>query len=91
MYTTDDIILKQTCSCSPEQYDAFISGQQVGYLRLRFNYFSTSFPEYGGKKVYEAITKGYGDFYNEEEREFHLKNAKNAIIAEIQLLIELRP
>ena len=34
-----EIKLIQTCGACPEQYDAFIGEEQVGYLRLRHGYF----------------------------------------------------
>lgn len=42
-----DIILKQTCFAYPEQYDAIdgITGERVGYLRLRHGHFTVEVPD----------------------------------------------
>lgn len=49
--------LQQTCGACPEQYDAYIDGIEIGYLRLRHGYFRA---EYLGKTVYDANTIGDG-------------------------------
>lgn len=41
-------ILEQTCYAYPEQYDVFLDGKQVGYLRLRHGYFRCDYPNCGG-------------------------------------------
>lgn len=83
-----DIILEQTCSAYPEQYDAFIKDafvkegseyKQIGYLRLRHGYFSVEYPTCGGELVYEAETDGDGMF-EDDERDLHLQLAKEALI-----------
>ena len=63
-----------TCGACPEQYDAFIGGELVGYLRLRHGYFRASCPWVNGETVYSAETVGDGIF-EPEEREAHLNNA----------------
>jgi hypothetical protein len=68
-----------TCSACPEQYDAFIDGQRVAYLRLRHGYFYASCPWVEGVTVYEANTKGDGIF-DSEEREKELNAAVDAIL-----------
>ncbi len=78
-----DIELVQTCGACPEQYDAFLGGKMVGYLRLRHGYFYVSYPYVGGETVYEAYPDGDGCFDSEEERGYHLRNAKHAIIEKI--------
>lgn len=72
------IKLKKTCSACPEQYDAYIKGEKVAYLRLRHGYFATECPDVYGSIVYQACTKGDGIF-DDEERKEHLENAKAAI------------
>lgn len=72
-----EIELKQTCGACPEQYDAYLGDEKVGYLRLRHGYFSVEVP-YGGEIIYSANTKGDG-LFEEEERAFHLEMAKKAI------------
>lgn len=69
------IELVQTCGACPEQYDAYLNGQQVGYLRLRHGYFRA---ECYGKIVYEAYPRGDGCF-DSEEKTFYLNRAVEAI------------
>lgn len=74
----DGFELVKTCSACPEQYDVFLNNKQVGYLRLRHGYFSCDFLCGDGEEVYSADTIGNGMF-EDEERDFHLKLAINAI------------
>lgn len=71
------IKLIQTCSACPEQYDAYLNGTVVGYLRLRHGYFRA---EYFGTEVYSASPKGDGFFDNDDERVRHLNAACKAIL-----------
>lgn len=61
----------------PEQYDVYLAGREVGYLRLRNGKFRAEVP-FGGKVVYEAEPQGDGCF-EEEEREKYLNEAIQAI------------
>lgn len=72
------IRLEMTCGACPEQYDAFVGDQQVGYLRLRHGYFRVEFPDVNGETVYETATIGDGIF-DPDERDHHLQQAKYAI------------
>lgn len=76
------IELEQTCGCCPEQYEAYLDGTHVGYLRLRYGYFSV---RCGDVVVYGANTEGHGSFHD-DEREKHLKKAKKAIAKHIKTL-----
>lgn len=76
------IELVQTCGAFPEQYDAYLNGVEVGYLRLRHGYFRA---EHNGVTVYESQTIGEGCFH-EIEREFHLTEAKIAIYNSIKTI-----
>jgi hypothetical protein len=71
--------LEQTCGACPEQYDAFIGEEQVGYLRLRHGGFRVDAPDCGGETIYYAEPKGDGIFES-NERQFYLNEAKEAII-----------
>lgn len=83
--TINDIELKLTCGACPEQYDAFIDDKQVGYLRLRFGYFSVETPDYGGDLVFEhEFEDGWKGEFDEDERELFLNKAKEAILKHIQ-------
>jgi hypothetical protein len=72
--------LKQTCGACPEQYDVFLEGQQIGYLRLRHGHFRVYYPDYMSDEiVYQASPDGDGVFeYN--ERSFYLTNAVEALL-----------
>jgi hypothetical protein len=70
--------LRRTCFACPEQYNAYVDGVQVGYLRLRHGYFTVEVPDCGGKTVYEAEPDGDGVF-DFEERDLYLKEAVAAI------------
>lgn len=74
-----DIRLEQTCSACPEQYEAFIGDEQVGYLRLRHGHFRVDVPDCGGETIYEADPDGDGSF-TDEERDGYLAKAKEAIL-----------
>lgn len=73
-----EIELIETCGACPEQYDAFLNGKQVGYLRLRHGHFRVDYPDCGGETIYEAEPKGDG-LFDDDEREFYLNEAKQAI------------
>lgn len=75
-----EVRLVQTCAACPEQYDAFIGGRQVGYLRLRHGWFTVEVPDVGGELVYSAETIGDGAF-DVSERDMHLGAAKAAIVS----------
>ena len=77
--TADDIVLDQTCGACPEQYDAYIGGVQVGYLRLRHGTFRVDCPTSGGETVYRAYPDGDGCFMD-HERARHLAAARQAIL-----------
>lgn len=70
----------ETCGACPEQYDVFIEGKQVGYVRLRWAHLRCEYPDVGGREVYshswggKSGLDGYlGEFPSNEEREFHLE------------------
>ena len=69
------ITLDETCGACPEQYDAYLGDDKIGYLRLRHGYFRA---EYLGTIVYEAHPNGDGCF-EYDERGKYLKKAKKAI------------
>jgi hypothetical protein len=73
------IKLVQTCGACPEQYDAYLDGEQVGYLRLRWGLFSVRVPNASGKEVLSTGTNGHGCFEN-DERDVWLNEAAAAIL-----------
>jgi hypothetical protein len=78
---SDDIELTQTCYACPEQYDALLSGEVVGYLRLRHGYFSVRCPGPEGEEVYFNGSDEIGDgiFASEEIRKREINTALHAI------------
>ena len=79
----EKVELIQTCGACPEQYEAFIDGKQVGYLRLRHGYFRVDFPSCGGETIYDAQPDGDGVFTS-SERDYYLTEAKRAIIRKLK-------
>ena len=73
-----EIKFEKTCNCSPEQYDAYICGYRVGYIRCRWGQVTVECPGVGGEVVYKALTEGYGMF-TDDERDMHLNAARKAI------------
>ena len=73
-----DIELDMTCGACPEQYDAFLKDEKIGYLRLRHGYFRVEYPYVHGIIVYESHPIGDGIF-EDHERKKYLKKAKEAI------------
>jgi hypothetical protein len=70
--------LFQTCGACPGQYDAYIDGVMVGYLRLRWGHFTVECPDVNGELVYSSKPEGDG-LFAEDEREQELNNATAAI------------
>ncbi len=74
-----EIKLVETCWACPEQYDAFLNGKQVGYLRLRHGQFTVECPDVEDELVYSAKPIGDGRFET-NERDLYLNKAKKAIL-----------
>ena len=72
------IELVKTCDACPEQYDAYLDGKQVGYLRLRHGRFTVEFPNEAGELLYSAYPDGDGEF-EDYERDYYLRFAVDAI------------
>jgi len=83
MPTIEDITLDQTCGACPEQYNAFLDGEQVGYLRLRHGTFTVDFPDCGGETILVRFPEGDG-FFRDYERDLYLDAAKSAILNHIK-------
>lgn len=84
MIDTAKIELVQTCGACPEQYDAFLNGKQVGYLRLRHGWFRVDYPVCGGETIFEASPHGDGMF-TPEERDGWLLLAKIEICKRLEV------
>jgi len=66
--------LKRTSYAMPEQYEAFLDGRQVGYLRLRHGTFRAHYPDHMAPPVYIAETMGSASF-DGREREQQIRAA----------------
>lgn len=73
--------LKLTCAAMPEQYEAFLDGRQVGYLRLRHGTFRAHYPDHMASPVYIAQTLGDG-WFEDSEREDQIRAALVAVLKE---------
>ena len=82
----DDIVLKQTCSTCPEQYEAFFEGKKVGFLRLRHGVFQVFGIKDGaiGDLIFVSLPNGDNQF-DDDERESHLNKAKEEIIISLRI------
>lgn len=78
------ITLVMTGGGCPEQYDALIGDEIIGYLRLRHGSFRAEYLGYPEPKIVcTAEPDGDGSF-QEEERTRHLNRACRALIQEYQ-------
>lgn len=77
--TIDGVELRLTCYACPEQYDAYIGDEQVGYLRLRHGEFYAECPECGGERVFESSSMQGDGIFEGHEREEYLTLAVQAI------------
>ena len=67
-------ILEKTCSACPEQYDVYLDGTRVGYLRLRHGVFTCKYPDSSGEIIYIGYPKGDGIF-DDDERDTYIRQA----------------
>lgn len=64
----------------PEQYDAYLGDELVGYLRMRHGTFAIHCPNVAGEQIiYSTLPKGDGCF-EDDEREFFLGLAQSVIL-----------
>lgn len=77
----EKIVLDRTCFACPEQYDAYLDGEYVGYLRLRHGTFRVE-DEYGNVLGYWNPPKSDGIFVG-EERDYYLNKAKKKLAKSI--------
>jgi len=62
---------KQTCAESPEQYDVFKDGRQVGWVRLRHGELIVRAPDSNGMAIYGTEQqRGDGCFDGDERYEW---------------------
>lgn len=70
------ITLVRTCPACPEQYDAYRGDRIVGYLRLRWGYFTAQCPDADGKIVFEAVLNNpWVGAFDDDERPTYLRQA----------------
>lgn len=65
---------ERTCGACPEQYDVYLEGNQVGYVRLRWGSLRCDYPNVGGETIYQHSFRDAfsGCFDNDEQRDYHL-------------------
>jgi hypothetical protein len=73
------MILEKTCDACPEQYDAYLDGIRVGYMRLRHGFYSVRCPDVSGVQVYSGTPEGDGSFFD-HERDYYLRFGVDAIL-----------
>lgn len=71
---THNFEFHETCGACPEQYDVYLEGDQVGYVRLRWGTLRCDYPDVGGEMIYEHdFDEAYaGCFYSDDQRDYHL-------------------
>lgn len=71
----------ETCSACPEQYDVYLEGAQVGYVRLRWGTLCCDYPDVYGELVYlHNFDDGLqGCFDTDKQRDFHLEMIAKSI------------
>lgn len=74
-----EVELHQTCSASPEQYDMYVDGENIGYFRIRHGCFIVEYL-LNETQVFESVIKGDGGF-DSDERDFFLKEGIKAVLA----------
>ena len=76
----------RTCGACPEQYDVYLNGQQVGYVRLRWGYLRADYPDCMCETIYETNVGGEstGEFESEEQRMYYLKIIADKILERIK-------
>lgn len=74
-YKTANFEFYCTCYACPEQYDVFLEGKQVGYVRLRWGGLRCDYPDYSGETLYYySFNDGLqGCFDTDDERKHHLE------------------
>lgn len=78
-----DIKLECTCGACPEQYNATLNGEVVGYLRLRHGCFTVHYLHASGEQIYSACPIGDGIFEH-NERDGYLRKAVKAIVKKLR-------
>lgn len=79
-----EFILDMTSFAAPEQYDVYLNGEQVGYLRLRNGHFTCDYPEYGKQRLVNAYINSQSRF-EEQERDLMIRTALTAITQQLKL------
>ncbi len=71
----------ETCGACPEQYDVYLEGKQVGYVRLRWGGLRCDYPDVGGQTVYRYdFDDGLmGCFDDDKQRDFHLEKIAQSL------------
>ncbi len=77
---------ERTCNACPEQYDVYHGKDRIGYVRLRWGYFSVLYTPDGNlsdssaRQVFATrFPEPCKGTFTVEERPFYLKQAKKAL------------
>lgn len=70
--------LRETCEACPEAYNAYINGEIVGHLRLRWGNFTVTYGT--GELVYSANPPRSQGIFDGKERDFYLNLGCRALI-----------
>ena len=73
-----------TCGACPEQYNAFIDGEMVGYFRLRHGRFRVDYPDSGGATLLSEATIGDGIFDESERMDCLTRGCKAILVRRAQ-------
>lgn len=79
-----DIKFYMTCQACPEQYDAYLDGMRVGYLRLRHGNFTIDFPDVDGENIFYEKIPDDASVFTDEERVKYLALAQTLIFNRIK-------
>ena len=74
------LLFKQTCVCSPEQYDIIDNNQKIGYCRLRHGIFTVNILD---KEIFRKINVNGKDFFEENERSIYINHAAELVLNEL--------
>jgi hypothetical protein len=68
----DGIDMQETCGACPEQYDVYVEGEEIAYIRLRHGYLSVRVPDPAGEEIFGKCFGGDKGCFTSEERDFYL-------------------
>lgn len=79
----EDLVLKQTCECCPEQYDVIYNGDRIGYIRYRSGLFTCQPVIENEIQHHFLVYKGFEDWHltlRDDNREDLLLESKEKLV-----------